>query len=288
MKGCKMPLKHILGADHVVITVRDLDAAAAQWRKLGFTLSPRGTHSPQMGSGNYTIMFGEDYLELLGVLHETEQNKPTREFLKNREGIERTAFTTDDAAAGAADLAARGFTPLGPVHFGRPVDLPNGGKSEAKFNVFRWPLSESPGGMRIFACQHLTRNTVWIPELQKHANGASRIVTIEILSTDPKAAADHMSRLIDQPVSSADGAFRVHSGGKRADFIFYDAAQFARRYPDAVRAGAAPEGAAALVIGTSDLAAATKALGTTGIAHHGMVSVPASAANGTVVSFVAQ
>ncbi len=282
-----MPLKHILGADHVVVTVRDLDAAAAQWRKLGFTLSPRGTHSPQMGSGNYTIMFGEDYLELLGVLHETEQNKPTREFLKNREGIERTAFTTDDAAAGAADLSARGLVPLGPVHFGRPVDLPNGGKGEAKFNVFRWPLSESPGGMRIFACQHLTRDTVWIPELQKHANGASRIVAIEILSADPRGAAEHMSRLIDQPASVADGAFRVHSGGKRADFVFYDAAGFAKRYPDAVRAGAAPEGATALVIGTSDLAAATKALGTTGIAHHGMVSLPASAANGTVVSFVA-
>ena len=288
MKGCKMPLKHILGADHVVITVRDLDAAAAQWRKLGFTLSPRGTHSPQMGSGNYTIMFGEDYLELLGVLHETEQNKPTREFLKNREGIERTAFTTDDAAAGAAELSARGLVPLGPVHFGRPVDLPNGGKSEAKFNVFRWPLSESPGGMRIFACQHLTRDTVWIPELQKHANGASRIVAIEILAADPRGAAEHMSRLIDEPPSVADGVFRVHSGGKRADFVFYDAAGFAKRYPDAVRAGAAPEGAAALVIGTSDLAAATKALGTTGIAHHGMVSAPASAANGTVVSFVAQ
>ena len=283
-----MPLKHILGADHVVITVRDLDAAAAQWRTLGFTLSPRGTHSPQMGSGNYTIMFGEDYLELLGVLHETEQNKPTRDFLKNREGIERTAFTTDDAAAGAADLSARGLTPLGPVHFGRPVDLPNGGKGEAKFNVFRWPLSESPGGMRIFACQHLTRDTVWIPELQKHANGATHIVAIEILSADPRAAAEHMSRLIDQPVSSVDGAFRVHSGGKRADFVFYNAADFARRYPDAVRAGAAPEGAAALVIGTSDLAAATKALGQTGIAHHGMVSVPASAANGTIVSFTAQ
>ncbi len=142
--------------------------------------------------------------------------------------------------------------------------------------------------MRIFACQHLTRNAVWIPELQTHANGASRIVAIEILAADPKAAADHMSRLIDQPVSSADGAFRVHSGGKRADFVFYDAARFAQRYPDAARAGAAPEGAAALVIGTSDLSAATRALGATGVAHRSMVSVPASAANGTVVSFVAQ
>lgn len=282
-----MPLKHILGADHVVVTVRDLDAAAAQWRRLGFTLSPRGTHSPQMGTGNYTIMFGEDYLELLGVLHDTEQNKPTRDLLKTREGIERTAFTTDDAAAGAADLVARGLKPLGPVHFGRPVDLPNGGKGEAKFNVFRWPLDQSPGGMRIFACQHLTRNTVWIPELQQHANGASRIVAIEILSADPKAAAEHMSGLIDQPVASTDGAFLVHSGGKRADFVFYDAAQFAKRYPEAVRTGAAPEGAAALVIGTTDLAAATTALAASGIAHHGMVSVPANAANGVVVSFAA-
>jgi catechol 2,3-dioxygenase-like lactoylglutathione lyase family enzyme len=283
-----MPLKHILGADHVVVTVRDLDAAAAQWRKLGFMLSPRGTHSPQMGSGNYTIMFGEDYLELLGVLHETEQNKPTRDFLKNREGIERTAFTTDNAAAGAAELEARGLKPLGPVHFGRPVDLPGGGTGEAKFNVFRWPLAESPGGMRIFACQHLTRNTVWIPELQKHANGASRIVAIEIISADPKAAAEHMSRLIDEPVAFAGGVWRVHSGGKRADFLFYDAESFAKRYPATVRAGAAPEGAAALVIGTADLAAATKALGSIGIAHDGIISVPASAANGTVVSFVAQ
>lgn len=282
-----MPLKHILGADHVVVTVRDLDAAAAQWKKLGFTVSPRGTHSPQMGSANYTIMFGEDYLELLGVLHDTDQNKPTRDFLAKREGIERTAFTTDDAAAGAAELKARGLAPLGPVHFGRPVDLPNGQTGEAKFNVFRWPLSESPGGMRIFACQHLTRNTVWIPELQQHANRATRLASIEILSADPKQAAEHLSRLIDEPVSSADGIFRVHSGGKRADFLFYDATAFARRYPDAARAGAASDGAVALVIGTSDLAAATTALGANGIAHHHMVSVPAKAANGVIVSFAA-
>src|SRR5256885_6181416 len=50
----------------------------------------------------------------------------------------------------------------------------------------------------------LTRNTVWIPELQRHPNGASRIVAIEILSAEPKTAAEHMSRLIDEPVSSAN------------------------------------------------------------------------------------
>jgi hypothetical protein len=283
-----MPLKNILGVDHVVIAVRDLDAAAAQWKKLGFTVSPRGTHSPQMGTANYTIMFGEDYLELLGVLHETENSKPTRDYLARREGVERTAFTTDDAATGAADLKARGFVPLGPTHFGRPVDLPNGGKTEARFNVFRWPASESPAGMRIFACQHLTRDAVWIAELQRHANGAARIARIEILSGDPKAAAAHMSRLIDQPVAASHDAFRVPSGGERADFLFYDQAGFAQRYPGAARNAAPADGVAALVIGTSDLAAATQALGALGVAHDGAVSVPAAAANGLVVSFVAE
>jgi hypothetical protein len=42
------------------------------------------------------------------------------------------------------------------------------------------------------------------------------------------------------------------------------------------------------VIGTADLAAATKALGSFGIAHDGAVSVPATAANGVVVSFLPQ
>lgn len=282
-----MPLSHIFGVDHVVITVRDLDASAAQWTKLGFTVSPRGTHSPLLGTGNYTIMFQEDYLELLGVLTETEQNAPTRDFLSRREGIERTAFTTDSAADGAALLKSRGLEPLGPVHFGRPVDLPNGGTGEAKFNVFRWPLSEKPGGMRIFACQHLTRDTVWIPELMSHANGAQRIARVEILSGDAKAAAQHMSRLIDEPAEQAEGVWRVRSGGKRADFVFLDPASFAARYPEAVRSGAAPDGAVAIVIGTKDVAAAKAALGATGVAHGAAVSVPAHAANGVILSFIA-
>jgi hypothetical protein len=284
-----MSLKHILGADHVVVAVRDLDAAAAQWKRMGFTLSPRGTHSPQMGTANYTIMFGEDYLELIGVLAATDQNKPTQEFLNVREGIERTAMTTDDAAGGAAELQRRGLKPLGPVHFGRPVDLPGGEKSEARFNVFRWPLNESPGGMRIFACEHLTRSTVFIPQLQHHANGALRICRIDIVSAAPKAAAEHLGRLIDQPITpAAAGAWCVPTGRMRADILFFDHVGFANRYPYGVRAGAAQEGAVAVVIGTSDLAAASRALGPLGIAHDGAVSVPAAAANGVVVSLVPQ
>lgn len=281
-----MPLKHILGLDHVVVTVRDLDAAAEQWRGLGFTVSPRGTHSPHLGTGNYTIMFGEDYLELLGVLTPTDQNAPTRDYLAKREGLERAAFTTDEAAAGAAELKARGLAPLGPVHFGRPVDLPGGGTGEARFNVFRWPLDQNPGGLRIFACQHLTRETVWIPELQNHANGAASIVRVEVLAEDPQAAAAHLSNLIEEPMRQDGDGWLVPSGGRRAYFLFYDAAGFAARYPDAVREGGASEGAAAVVLATGDIAGAKAALGGKAVAHGAALSVPASAANGVVLSFL--
>ena len=94
-----MTIKSIAGIDHAVVVVKDLDAAAANWKQLGFTISPRGTHSARMGSGNFTIMLDPDYIELLGVLAETEHNAPTRAFLASR-GIRRREGDALDAAAG--------------------------------------------------------------------------------------------------------------------------------------------------------------------------------------------
>ena len=280
-----MSLTHILGVDHVVVAVRDLAASAKAWERLGFTVSPRGLHSAHMGSANHTIMLQDDYLELLGIVSDTDQNKPTRDFLARHEGIERIAFTTDDAAAGAAEITQRGFEAIGPVHFGRPVPLPGGGEADAKFNVFRWPLSEQPGGIRIFACQHLTRENVWLPELQDHANGAVALRRIEILAADPRGAANHLSRLIDEPVSEDDDVFRVATGAGRADVLFYGPQTFAKRFPDQVRAGAAESGVVALVLATRDLAAARAA--SPAVSHDDAASVPASDASGVVLSFVA-
>ncbi|HEV7264584.1 MAG TPA: VOC family protein [Falsiroseomonas sp.] len=279
-----MALRHVIGLDHVVVSVRDLDAAAAALRKLGFTVSPRGTHSAHMGSGNYTMMFGEDYIELLGVLSPTPHNAPMRAFLETREGLERAAFTTDDAAAGAEELRARGIAAIGPVHFGRPVTLPDGGHAEARFNVFQWPQEEKPGGLRIFACQHLTRENVWIPALQLHPNGATRILRLEVLTADPAVAATHMAGLLDRVAEpESDGALRVPTGRGRADIVFLDRAMLAARHPGVTLEGLPAEGAAALVLGTRDAQGAARSLG---VAPGAMLAVPASAASGIMLRFL--
>jgi hypothetical protein len=280
-------LKNVIGIDHAVVMVKDLDQAAANYKRLGVTVSPRGTHSAHMGSGNYTIMFDPDYMELLGVLTPTEHNAPARAYLDTRgEGIERVAFTAVDSAEGAEEIRARGYPPVGPTDFERPVTMPNGTISAAKFRTFEWPRAETPGGIRIFACQHKTRETVWIPELMRHANGAKRLKQVVMVSPEPAKDAAHLSKMIDRDVrNEADGAVAVPSGGDRADFVFLTRDQLGKRYPGVSLAGLPERGGAGLVI-AADLAAAEKALGTTGVHSAGGIVVPPAAGNGTLLAFV--
>jgi len=280
-------LKNVIGIDHAVVMVKDLDQAAANYKRLGFTVSPRGTHSAHMGSGNYTIMFDPDYMELLGVLTPTEHNAPARAYLDTRgEGIERVAFTAVDSAAGADEIRARGYPPVGPTDFERPVTMPNGTISAAKFRTFEWPRAETPGGIRIFACQHKTRETVWIPELMQHANGAKRLKQVVIVSPEPARDAAHLSKMIDRDVrNEADGAVAVPSGGDRAAFVFLTRDQLGKRYPGVSLAGLPERGGAGLVI-AADLTATEKALGATGVHSAGGIVVPPAAGNGTLLAFV--
>jgi hypothetical protein len=283
-----VPLKNVIGIDHAVVMVRDLDQAAANWKRLGFSISPRGTHSAKMGSGNYTIMLDPDYIELLGVLAETEHNTPARAFLAKRgEGIERIAFTATDSAAGADEIRARGYAALGPTDFERPVTMPDGSLSAAKFRIFQWPIEEAPAGLRIFACQHKTREAVWIPQLMKHANGAQHLKQVLVVSGEPSEEAAHLARLIDGKVSTEpDGAIAVPSGSDRADFIFLTREQLGRRYPGVSLSGLPERGGAGLVLATSDLVAAERAAGNAGIGSGGAVCIAPQAANGTLLVFV--
>jgi hypothetical protein len=232
-------------------------------------------------------MLDPDYIELLGVLTDTEHNAPARAFLAHREGIERIAFTAVDSADGAEEIRARGFEPIGPTDFERPVTMPDGSVSAAKFRTFQWPVNEAPGGLRIFACQHKTRETVWIPALMNHANGAQRLKKVLIASPEPADDAAHLARLIDGSTrTEPDGAIAVPSGSDRADFVFLTSEQLAKRYPEVSFAGLPERGSAGMVIATSDLAAAEKAVGSAGVRSAGAVCVPPSAANGTLLAFV--
>jgi hypothetical protein len=166
--------------------------------------------------------------------------------------------------------------------------MPDGTQSAAKFRTFQWPVDEAPGGVRIFACQHWTRETVWIPQLQNHANTAKAIRRVILVSPTPQADAQHLAKMIDGEVrGGSDGAFVVPSGPDRADFDFVTSDQLAQRFPGVALTGLPARGGAALVLKTGDLAAAAKAVGGVGVKSGSAIVVPADAANGVMLAFVA-
>jgi len=278
-------LEHVGGVDHAVVLVRNLDDAAATWRSLGFTVAPRGLHSAPMGTGNHCVMLGRDYVELLGVLAPTEANAKWRAVLERREGITAIALRAHDAAAGAAEMAARGAAVQPVMRFGRPVTLPDGRHTETRFVTFH--LSDLPApGLRLFACQHLTPEATWVAGSMAHANGATGIAAIEILAADPAAGAAALATLLDSTVErEADGARRVPTGA--APLVFLDRAALAARYPGLPTA-ALEEGPAALALHTADPAAVEASLRRAGIAAMagpGGLAVPQAAATGVILAF---
>ena len=282
----------ITGIDHVYLLVDDLARSRDQFARLGFTISPRGLHSAQKGTANHTIMFPHDYFELLGVVSETPDNSDRREKLaRDGQGLHAVACRTSDAEAAKPALAELGIATGEVGSFSRPVPLPGGGEADAAFRTLQFAPAEVPVGI-CFMCQHLTRESVWIPELLDHANGADGLAGIVAGTDDPKAAADRYARLFaNGRASEADGGMRTDTGAKSAPLLFLSREALASRYPE-FDLGATPTGAfAALQIHVPDEGRARAAVERGGLSPvttaSGFAVGPADA-SGAIVEFVAR
>jgi hypothetical protein len=120
--------------DHVVLTVRDLDAAAITYQRLGFTLTPRASHDAQMGTSNRLAQFrGRNFIELLEVdrpetlaRHDFAASPPffsfgdhNRSAAREREGLSMLVFASDNARADITSFAAAGLPTFAPFDFER-------------------------------------------------------------------------------------------------------------------------------------------------------------------------
>jgi catechol 2,3-dioxygenase-like lactoylglutathione lyase family enzyme len=196
---------HVQGIDHAVVLVRDLDKAQRAWQRMGFTLTPRGFHT--LGSQNHCLMFGPDYVELLAVPRPHPAMQYFTDFLAKGEGLGAIALATNDAGGLYASLAADGIAADAPLDFSRPVE----GMGDARFRIVQLPPDASPG-CRLFACQHFTRELVWRPEYQRHANGATQIAALAVVAEDPEAAAGSYATLLLARPQAIDEGLLVQTG----------------------------------------------------------------------------
>ncbi len=101
--------------DHVIVGVRDLDAAAESTAAmLGRPASWRGVH-PEIGTANALFRVANTYLELLSPAGEGAIGSLLGKVLEERgEGLVGMAFGSDDVDAAAAGLRERGLPVLEP------------------------------------------------------------------------------------------------------------------------------------------------------------------------------
>lgn len=280
----------VKGVDHVFLLVNDLDKGAEQYRRLGFTLSPRGLHSKEKGSANYTIMFPDDYFELLGMVAETEGNVHLREELNVQgEGLHAIACRIESAEQAKSELAALGINTGEVGKFSRPVSLPNGSEGVAAFETVSFADSEVPQGM-VFMCQHKTRDTVWVPDLLQHANGAKGLAAIVAISDDPATTAKGFARLFAEgKVSEDNGEWAVVTGPNSADILVFTPEQAKKAYAGIDFSTVPALAFAALRIKTSSLEIARAALDKANVRYtetsRGLLVDPENA-NGTALEFV--
>ena len=202
------PTPGLAGFDHAVVAVRNLDGARDTYARMGFKLAPRGVHST--GSMNYNIMLEKDYIELLTV----PQNNPLQtyfyEYLQRDEGLAGLAITGTDMNAAWKVLHSKGFDPTRPQDFSRPVT--QGSRTGiAKFALANISSYTTPGA-QLFICQHFTRELVWLPELQKHANGATGIAAVALVADNVAYVAGVYSKLFGRWPERIDEGMKIETG----------------------------------------------------------------------------
>jgi catechol 2,3-dioxygenase-like lactoylglutathione lyase family enzyme len=105
----------IQAIDHLVVLVRDLDQAIADYATLGFTVLRGGEH-PGAGSHNALIAFADGtYLELIAFMQPNDDHPWWRKGQRAGEGLVDYALLPGDIAEDIAAARARGLEIAGPT-----------------------------------------------------------------------------------------------------------------------------------------------------------------------------
>lgn len=178
----------ILGIDHLVILVSDLEAAVADYAALGFTVTPGGQHADG-ATHNALVPFADGaYLELIAFLRDDTGHRWARHAALG-EGLVDFALLPDAIAEDIAAAHGRGVFYKGPTPGGR---LRPDGQRVA------WQIGEPPAPDMPFLCADVTPRELRVPggEAREHANGATGISEVTVAVQDVQASARRYEALL--------------------------------------------------------------------------------------------
>ena len=189
-------MAEVIGIDHVIVAVDDLEAASTLFSAgLGFHISGGGMH-PQFGTANRIIVLEDEYIELLAPQPGEQPRGIVGGLLKEGVGSLACIPSLRDPEAFATGACARGLA----------VNGPQPGRLEAAEGFSRgWKTVALPDKMlpgMPFCIKHdcegdERRRLLAGPIGQApHANGAARIAGITLAVGDCHAAAERFEQVL--------------------------------------------------------------------------------------------
>jgi hypothetical protein len=281
--------------DHLVQPFRDLDAGAAFWHRLGFTVGARNRHP--WGTENRIVQFDGTFLELIAV-GEGSAIPPhgPRAFsfgrhvadhlAAGRQGMSMLVLDSADAAADAATFARNGIGDFEPFSFERKGVRPDGSAVHVAFSL-AFARSAAMPDPAFFVCQQHFPEAFWNPAAQVHPNGVNGVRSVALVAPDRAAAAAFVERFAGGKAAATGDGFGLATRAGRIDLLSPEgfAAAFGHDPPGE---GAAPARFAAVTFGVADLAALASRLAAEGVPHRlegPRAVIPSDAAHGLVLAF---
>ena len=281
-----MSTSPIVGFSHAIMWVRDLEAAAARYRRLGFSLSQYYLHPKAVGTANYNMMFKDDYLELLTGVEDNPRNRQRLVRLDAEgDGLKDMSLLTKDADDAFKWVRNAGLNCMPVYAHHRPE-----GKEDARFRIIYMPPEELLPVLGFHVCQRLSTELMWRSANTTHANGATGVAGVILSAPDPATLAKPYSKLFGfEPQQASDGSLTVKAG--KATMRFALPSRIAELFPG-VRFQPKPPFAAALELFVDDPAKAKSVLAAVNVPHRsapdGAVEVAPAEACGVVLRFVPQ
>jgi len=180
------------GLDHVVHAVHDLDAAAALYRRLGFTVGARNRHP--WGTHNCIVQLPGFFIELLAVV-EPEKIPPPRPaafsfgdfvrgFLVRSQGLAMLVLESTDAASDREAFRRADIGDFELFRFEREGKRPDGVPVPVGFSLAFAHDRRAPD-IGYFVCQQHHPQNFWNPAFQQHANTACAIEGVVLVADNP-------------------------------------------------------------------------------------------------------
>jgi hypothetical protein len=177
----------VVRLDHLVVLVGDLEYAAAEYARRGFSVTPGGEHADGL-TRNALVPFRDGtYLELVSFVdpEDTRDNVwGWRRFAGRGGGLIDYCAASDDLDADVARLRESGLALDGPEAGGRR--LPDG--AEIRWRSVR---VRQEGRALPFLIEDLTDRALRVPggAAAEHPNGAAGIARVEVVAPDTREVA---------------------------------------------------------------------------------------------------